>query len=136
MESSQLYGGSKKYSSSESGWTSYILSRTQSEDKREDDDHGYVKYKGYDDSDDSLASDASSGPSHLEQAHGENIHFKHEENESTSKYRSVKKAHKQEKKKDELRSKKVGDDDDYKGLSVPSPVQSGTKVRKNNRKSK
>ncbi|KAF9623557.1 hypothetical protein IFM89_003347 [Coptis chinensis] len=150
MESSQLFGSTEKCSSSESGWTSYILSSSRhhndhSDHKSVDVDHdGNGNYKRHDDSDDSLASDASSGPSQLENVYGngEGVHFKHDEQESTSKYHSYKKSYKQkEKKTHELRRTKDEDDgDDYKGVLIASkvarPIQSGTKVRKNNRKSK
>lgn len=144
MESSQLFGGSEKCSSGESGWTSYIVS-LPSRDVKKNDEEERKKYNGTDDSDDSLASDASSGPSHLELSceNREGVHFKREEHENTSKYRSSKKAHKQVKKEHAPRRTEVTEEDgsdDYKDMlnasKFPSPVQSAAKVRKNNRKSK
>ncbi|KAA8532818.1 hypothetical protein F0562_033065 [Nyssa sinensis] len=70
MEPSKVLGGTEECSSSESGWTKYIVSSIH-EDDNCDDDHSTDK-KGDDDSDnnnesdDSMASDASSRPIHPE----------------------------------------------------------------------
>lgn len=81
MESSKVLGDAEKYiSSSESGWTMYIGSQTHNENYggEEDDDHNDVSFvtdkevdrrndiKVDDESDDSMASDASSGPTLLQ----------------------------------------------------------------------
>ncbi|XP_019189686.1 PREDICTED: uncharacterized protein LOC109184099 [Ipomoea nil] len=67
MESSHVYGAPEECHSNESGWTMYIGSPTTDED----DDHlntNNVNGDSYEaeeeNSDDSMASDASSGPSH------------------------------------------------------------------------
>ncbi|GMI76758.1 hypothetical protein HRI_001345100 [Hibiscus trionum] len=71
MESSEICGGNEECHSSESGWTMYIGSPGgggTSEDEEED-DGGYGdeteggNHEAVVDSDDSMASDASSGPS-------------------------------------------------------------------------
>lgn len=78
MDSSKILSGSEECSSSESGWTTYIASPDLEQDgaDNEDDDEdcsiGQQRYKKGSkeaaaaedaDSDDSMASDASSGPS-------------------------------------------------------------------------
>ncbi|XP_071927925.1 protein SOB FIVE-LIKE 3-like [Coffea arabica] len=75
---SENIGGREECNSSESGWTMYIASpvheNNPENDDDDDDDDNYTERKGYKDypsddggdpaSDDSMASDASSGPSH------------------------------------------------------------------------
>lgn len=73
MESSNIHGGEEECSSSESGWTTYLASSIHGTD---DDDNNNssserIRCKSYQnqyvedgESDDSMASDASSGPSH------------------------------------------------------------------------
>lgn len=71
MDSSKILPGSEECSSSESGWTTYIaspdLEHDQAENEDEDEDgsigHQVLKKQEEADSDDSMASDASSGPS-------------------------------------------------------------------------
>ncbi|KAK8583963.1 hypothetical protein V6N13_109351 [Hibiscus sabdariffa] len=71
MESSEICGGNEECHSSESGWTMYIGSPLQGGGgtSEEEDDGGYAdetdagKHEAVVDSDDSMASDASSGPS-------------------------------------------------------------------------
>ncbi|KAJ7978796.1 acidic leucine-rich nuclear phosphoprotein 32 family member B-like [Quillaja saponaria] len=60
MESSQIFGAAEECHSSESGWTMYIGSPIDGDG--DDDDTLVINHE--DDSDDSLVSDASSGPSH------------------------------------------------------------------------
>lgn len=73
-DSSENLGGTEECNSSESGWTIYIASPIHENDDDSDDSYNSTERKGYKDyrsddggdaaSDDSLASDASSGPSH------------------------------------------------------------------------
>ncbi|CAI9756130.1 unnamed protein product [Fraxinus pennsylvanica] len=77
MDSSKILEGNEECSSNESGWTMYIASPVDeynlddedtddgSNDKQEDGLHA-EDVAGDTDSDDSMASDASSGPSHRE----------------------------------------------------------------------
>ncbi|XP_060183228.1 protein SOB FIVE-LIKE 2 [Lycium barbarum] len=102
MELSKLPGGTKECSSSESGWTMYIASpihQYHHEDEDDDDDDERTSRKRdknlYDDdddgedvgSDDSLVSDASSGPGHqevcttIDKSHGK-LRLKHAEKET------------------------------------------------------
>ncbi|XP_058010190.1 protein SOB FIVE-LIKE 2-like [Hevea brasiliensis] len=85
MESSQLFGGPEERNSSESGWTMYLGSPINGDD--DDDQHGNKdddddddgdggngkNYLHEDHSDDSMASDASSGPSHQGKAHHKHL---------------------------------------------------------------
>ncbi|XVF49829.1 hypothetical protein PTKIN_Ptkin04bG0047500 [Pterospermum kingtungense] len=91
MEPSKIFGGSEEYChSSESGWTMYIGSLIQGDDSgtseadnayaHADDayahaDETYANHGA--DSDDSLASDASSGPTHQVQFHNGNMEGGH-----------------------------------------------------------
>lgn len=129
-------GGSEEHSGgSESGWTIYIGSTTQnqndnSKDPRVDHDD--------DESEDSMASDASSGPSHHELPNGsgegsgsmDHTHTRHAKDEAKSKLFSEKKACKQVKKKDERRVKEQNEHSSYRAESAGSQVSSGAKVRK------
>ncbi|XP_022974149.1 uncharacterized protein LOC111472737 [Cucurbita maxima] len=122
MESSQNVGVSEECHSSESGWTMYIGSPVDdSSDGDEDDDVEYGKNKGFhanhqDDSDDSMASDASSGPSHQPDhpfaGHGSMKHQK-----------PLMEKHRAERK--EVKDKLV-----LVGQKPKSSVQSSSKVRK------
>ncbi|XP_022987931.1 uncharacterized protein LOC111485335 isoform X2 [Cucurbita maxima] len=79
MEPSQMFGVSEECHSSESGWTMYIGSPAAADGSSDVDtgaasDEEDEEHKGYydinqDDSDDSMASDASSGPSHQQRRH-------------------------------------------------------------------
>nr|GMC75357.1 acidic leucine-rich nuclear phosphoprotein 32 family member B-like [Ipomoea batatas] len=67
MESSHVYGGSEECHSNESGWTMYIGSPTTDdyeEDNLNSNNVNGDSYEEEENSDDSMASDASSGPSH------------------------------------------------------------------------
>ncbi|KAL7192324.1 hypothetical protein ACSBR2_024208 [Camellia fascicularis] len=81
MESSHNLGDAEECQSSESGWTMYIGSPIDNSDDGDDNDSDvgddnnnddYVNriVKHEDESDDSMASDASSGPSHRENSWG------------------------------------------------------------------
>lgn len=66
MDSSQVCGVIEEHSSSESGWTTYINSPNHENKNEDEGDHRTDQESGHDnaESDDSMASDASSGPSH------------------------------------------------------------------------
>ncbi|XP_028753743.1 uncharacterized protein LOC114713300 [Neltuma alba] len=66
MEQSQSNGGAEECYSGESGWTMYIGSTIDDYDEDEDVDNDHTPQAEVEDdeSDDSMASDASSGPSH------------------------------------------------------------------------
>ncbi|KAJ8772196.1 hypothetical protein K2173_027373 [Erythroxylum novogranatense] len=71
MESSKIIGSTEESNSSESGWTTYIGSPLCGDDVEECrykganiDDGNHKNCNHADESDDSMASDASSGPSH------------------------------------------------------------------------
>lgn len=78
MDSSKILPGNEECSSSESGWTTYIASpdlehdEAENEDDDEDGSIGHQVFKKQDeaDSDDSMASDASSGPSDQRYSYG------------------------------------------------------------------
>lgn len=72
MESSKVLGGSEECSSSESGWTMYIASPVHEDNYYENNDldHSGNKDEYSDKSDDSMASDASSRPSHQKLPYG------------------------------------------------------------------
>ncbi|XVE54625.1 hypothetical protein DITRI_Ditri03aG0097100 [Diplodiscus trichospermus] len=101
MEPSKIFGGNEECHSSESGWTMYIGSPIQGGDDNDDENGRSEAYTAYNggrpdetdanheaDSDDSMASDASSGPSHqgvqfygnMEGGRGTS-YFKHDEDE-------------------------------------------------------
>lgn len=92
MEPSKIYGGIEECHSSESGWTMYIGSPIHGGDdsgddhsEKADDEGVYVVDNHADeeaDSDDSMASDASSGPSHKGHRGTRTLYFKHEEAEA------------------------------------------------------
>ncbi|KAG8475830.1 hypothetical protein CXB51_032771 [Gossypium anomalum] len=91
MESSKIYGGIEECHSSESGWTMYIGSPIHGGDDSGDghsekaDDEGVYGVDNHADeeadSDDSMASDASSGPSHKGHRGTTTLYFKHDEEE-------------------------------------------------------
>ncbi|XWS64131.1 hypothetical protein CRYUN_Cryun06bG0160300 [Craigia yunnanensis] len=151
MEASRILRGleDEEHSSSESGWTMYIGSSIHENDhynfigeysyntyKQEE---GYDKHRrpNYDDnshnddeSDDSMASDASSGPSHhkLPSSSEQNLgmdHYKHE----TFKSISTEKLHKQVIKRDQRRSKIGKEKLELKTISAASHVQNGDKAK-------
>ncbi|XP_059598525.1 protein SOB FIVE-LIKE 3 [Vitis vinifera] len=110
------FPGTEGCSSSESGWTMYIASPMHEGDSEcsgnDDDNNIHITNFNYGDgkdegSDDSMASDASSGPSHHEQAceNGQDSHgmgmapFQHDRGDNIKKYSSWEKGNKQEKKK-------------------------------------
>ncbi|OMO93670.1 hypothetical protein CCACVL1_06394 [Corchorus capsularis] len=144
MEASQILSGieDEEHSSSESGWTMYIGSSIHQTDQYnyigefDCDTHkpeeGYRKNRCYnyegnrkndDESDDSMASDASSGPSNykLPCRSEQNLvmdHYKHETFESTT----TEKLHKQVMKKDKRRNKMEKEKLELKTISAGSHV--------------
>ncbi|KAJ4974504.1 hypothetical protein NE237_007678 [Protea cynaroides] len=150
MESSQLFGGTEECSSSESGWTTYIVSPVHSDDTQDEDydeeddgddndDHDNDGKDSNDDSDDSMASDASTGPNHGEgedryENSGEGdhdmTHFKHDQEENDNKCYSYTKAYRQkEKKTDEVRGREaVKQGSVVKADSETSSVHGGVKM--------
>ncbi|XVF81854.1 hypothetical protein PTKIN_Ptkin15bG0189000 [Pterospermum kingtungense] len=107
-------------SSSESGWTSYLAPPMEMEDDFQCSEDNYnnnhnIKH-GVDDygegnSDDSMASDASSGPSHHQNKHKDvqgshdNAYLKHDKADCSSKHSSRKEAKKEVKKSAENNGK-------------------------------
>ncbi|KAJ4713277.1 acidic leucine-rich nuclear phosphoprotein 32 family member B-like [Melia azedarach] len=147
MESSKVLGGVEECDSSESGWTMYIGSPDDDDD---DDDDGHSDDRDYDDdggggsyhdmyanheddSDDSMASDASSCPSqrhgNVEASRGNIIaHFKHQEDVDDSKCGSDKKAKRRlEKQKAETRRKEEREDVKFMAKRVGTSAQSDTR---------
>jgi hypothetical protein len=131
----------EEHSGSESGWTMYIGSAIQNEnDNKSRDIHGENDGDDDDGSEDSMASDASSGPSHHELPCGKGEGsggsmgdiIKHAKDEANSKYSSEKKPHKQKqvKKKDERRVKEDKGQSVFRAESAASQVSSGAKPRK------
>nr|GMD24170.1 uncharacterized protein LOC107852761 isoform X1 [Ipomoea batatas] len=127
MEPSDIPGGAEGCSSNESGWTMYIASFSQGYDDQDgyEDDHrdservrgknfGRVAGTEHGDSDDSMASDASSGPSYqeicrgLERSHGKEK-LKYAGEKGAGKY-SAKKHQKEEGVKASKNSKQVRED--------------------------
>ncbi|GLT30806.1 hypothetical protein SLA2020_055920 [Shorea laevis] len=111
MENFKCFSGSEGCSSSESGWTNYISSPMQedAESSQENDDNN-SHYRNYsyngdrkESSDDSMASDASSGPSHQQRKfkNGRDSHsnsrLKNDKGDYSNKCNSRKEAKKQEK---------------------------------------
>ncbi|WCJ35741.1 Protein SOB FIVE-LIKE 4 [Euphorbia peplus] len=146
MESSPVLGCREEWSGTESGWTTYICSPVHSVDS-EDDGHSFLEWKSYkmgtysnyicDDieSDDSMTSDASSGPSRVEfpcTSSERNLTvcpFKHQRTE----YSSRKKAQKQIQQIENVRSRiKVAKQVSkaFQANSATSHANCGTKVRK------
>jgi len=120
----QIWGGAEGCSSSESGWTMYIASPMQEDDAGcSNENYGYHDIYGENrrkkqgakvddaESDDSMASDASSGPVHYHHAYGHSqtshgtAASKKDKQDHGSKC-SKKNANKQEKKRVDSRSKK------------------------------
>ncbi|KAF8407915.1 hypothetical protein HHK36_007053 [Tetracentron sinense] len=146
MESSQHLGGTEECSSNESGWTMYIASpmhddadnddyHDSSYDDGDDDGHNNDSLGGEKDykSDDSMASDACSGPSNRKHPRGNGegghgmAHFKHDEDKDDKKYSSCKKDIKQVKKKKRDESKAEKEDSKHKANRAAAPVQSDAK---------
>ncbi|KAF8010078.1 hypothetical protein BT93_J0902 [Corymbia citriodora subsp. variegata] len=110
MEYSPNHSGAEGFSSSESGWTMYIASPMKEDDSgcteaswvtQKDkitatSPCGNRRKEGSDDSDDSMASDASSGPSHHQQKHGKDGCLKPDQ---TQVWFSTEKSKRKEKKK-------------------------------------
>ncbi|XVE91715.1 hypothetical protein REPUB_Repub01dG0034900 [Reevesia pubescens] len=144
MEASHILRGleDEEQSSSESGWTMYIGSSIHENDHYNyTGEYSYNTYKqeegydknqchNYDDSDDSMASDASSGPSRQklpsssEQSLGMD-HYKYESVKSIS----TEKNHKQVIKRDQRRNKSGKEKLELKTISAASHVQSRDKVK-------
>ncbi|XWS60381.1 hypothetical protein CRYUN_Cryun07bG0031400 [Craigia yunnanensis] len=142
MEPSKIFGGTEECHSSESGWTMYIGSPIQGGD---DDDDGHSEaddayaadngghadetYANHEaDSDDSVVSDASSGPSHQGQFCNENMegdhgtsNFKHDKDEEEGK-KSVLGMKKKERKEEKEQMT-------FKAKEASTPP-SGSKIRK------
>ncbi|MCL7025475.1 hypothetical protein MKW94_003175 [Papaver nudicaule] len=98
--SQNIYGYTEECSSSESGWTMYIASPMDNDGSNVTNGDGYHsdeqlrKYKkkmknNYDDSDDSMNSDASSGPNHRYSVDGGTSHYR--KDNGNSKFYSFKK---------------------------------------------
>ena len=146
MDSSKAFGGSEECSSSESGWTKYIASPTHEDGLNENDDYNDLgadkKGDNTDDdhgSDDSMASDASSGPSHPNLHYGSHLsgHFKHLECEDQSKIFPGKKPYKQaENKTREKRTKSEKEKTGCNPNSSAGYAHNGAKVRKPNKEKK
>ncbi|XP_022775916.1 uncharacterized protein LOC111317775 [Durio zibethinus] len=154
MEPSKIFGGKEECHSSESGWTMYIGSPIQGGDD-DDDDNGHSEadddayagghadetYANHEaDSDDSMASDASSGPSHqgvqfhgnMEGGHGTS-YFKHDEDEEEGNCYSDKKAKKSvEKQKLGMKKKENKEEKEQMTFNAKGATtsRSGSKVRK------
>ncbi|KAB1212798.1 hypothetical protein CJ030_MR5G011898 [Morella rubra] len=159
MESSQMLGGTEECHSSESGWTMYIGSPTYDDDDSDenrhsaadgndagsddddDDDDDKNEANRDEDSDDSMASDASSGPSHQGHPCGSGKYghgpadFGYDGEENDNKYRLGGKANKQQKDKENQRApqriKKEKEEKVFEADKTTAPGQSGSKVRKN-----
>lgn len=124
--------GSAEEHSSDSGWTIYFGSTTQNENENNSKDK-YTRGKDDDESEDSMASDASSGPSHHQLPNGGSRslgHIRHAKEAANSNFSSAKKPCKQFKKKDEREVKKQNEHSSYRAETAASQVSSGSKVRK------
>ncbi|KAK2635953.1 hypothetical protein Ddye_030745 [Dipteronia dyeriana] len=145
MEHSKNLGSKEEYGSSVSGWTMYIGSPVHEkhnyDNDDDDDEHGdecnkyYYGYDHNDDddngkSDDSMASDASSRPSHRELTWESGAQSLDRHGAST--YSSKEKLHKQRMKRDERRIKVETDKPVLKAKGAANPAQTGGKVRKSN----
>ncbi|KAJ4835522.1 hypothetical protein Tsubulata_046461 [Turnera subulata] len=127
MESSQIFGVSEECQSCESGWTMYLSSPVHGDDGddySDGGDHNSVRHgKNYnheDDSDDSMASDASSGPSHLGVSH-----FNQDGNQLVGGYCLEVKAKKTiEKKNAGMRRKEEKEEKAFKAKGATAPAQS------------
>ncbi|KAJ0094208.1 hypothetical protein Patl1_16591 [Pistacia atlantica] len=146
MEPSKIVGCKEEHSSSVSGWTMYIGSPVHETDRDDDDEHDHSYYhEGHnykdklcyenddanDNSDDSMASDASSGPSHHELSWGSkrSPFDKHAPGKLSAK---EKLHHKEKVKKDESRIKVERDESVLKAKAASTQARSGGKVRKTN----
>lgn len=135
MEPPQDFGGTDEHDNgSESGWTMYIGLTTQNENVNSE--KGIHADDG-DESEDSMASDASSGPSHHELTCGEGEgspcirHTRYAKDIiANSKISSAKKPCKQFKTKDERRIEEQSEHPVYKAESAASQVSTHAKVRK------
>ncbi|KAL3501582.1 hypothetical protein ACH5RR_036031 [Cinchona calisaya] len=155
-DSSENLGGTEECSSNESGWTMYIASPTHEsnpdddddddEDEDEDEDEDNAERKEYEDvhdeyggegeSDDSMTSDASSGPSHQggprgtsRRSHDRHI-FEHEGGK-VKRSSSGKKDYKQdEKRPSAVKTKAAKEEQGHKGKSASGTVYSKGKPRK------
>ncbi|XP_059642360.1 protein SOB FIVE-LIKE 4-like [Cornus florida] len=141
MDSSKIFGVAEECHSSESGWTMYIGSPIDG-DSDDGDDHSdhddYDKYcnkkyyvKHDNDSDDSMASDASSGPSRREYL-WVNGHKNQEEEKEGEKHYSCKKGKNPVEKNRNGKRKGEKEESPFaaKGANI-TPIQSGEKVKKN-----
>ncbi|KAJ8752419.1 hypothetical protein K2173_004055 [Erythroxylum novogranatense] len=136
MESSKIFGSKEECNSCESGWTMYIGSPIYGDDVDACSDEAANKNEGNrrnynhaEESDDSMASDASSGPSHQGTAH-----FKHEEAEVEGN-RFERKAKKSMVFKEKAKGRR-SDEMVEVAKRVNPATQNGSKVRKNNRMGK
>lgn len=150
-DSSGNLGGTEECSSNESGWTMYIASPIHENnpvDDDEDDDNDndterneykdiHDDYCGDGESDDSMASDASSGPSHQGGPCGTTRgrygrpKFEHA-GASVKRSSSGKKSHKQvEKKPSTEKTKAAQEEQGHKGKSASGNVYSKGKSKKN-----
>ncbi|XP_038725507.1 protein SOB FIVE-LIKE 3-like [Tripterygium wilfordii] len=122
MDSSKHTSSKEGCSSSESGWTMYIASPMEEDDEECSGDDNSNKHMEEGDknadhrdeeSDDSMASDASSGPSHQQKLKNYRDNYgkagpKHDKSANTSKGSSTKKSHRKENGNDENNSKSEG----------------------------
>lgn len=144
MDSSKVFGGAEECQSNESGWTMYIgdaaAATTDDGDDDGSDHDGTMNANHEDDySDDSMASDASSGPSHhhygTAEALSRPIKEADEDDNSKCTAGSDKKAKRiMEKQKAEMRRKEQEKDHQEMMLMsrrVITPAQSDSKARKN-----
>ncbi|KAG6651232.1 hypothetical protein CIPAW_06G096300 [Carya illinoinensis] len=133
METHLDFGSADEHSCSDSGWTIYFGSTTQNENENNSKDK-YTRGEDDDESEDSMASDASSGPSHHDELPNGGSrsldHIKHAKDTANSKLSSAKKPCKQFKKKDERRVKEQNRHSSYRAETAASQVSSGAKVRK------
>ncbi|XWS37225.1 hypothetical protein CRYUN_Cryun19dG0025100 [Craigia yunnanensis] len=152
MDPSKIFGGNEECHSSESGWTMYIGSPIQGgdddDDGHSDADDAYAADNGGHadeteanheaDSDDSMASDASSGPSHqgvqfygnMEGGHGTS-YFKHDGDEEEGDCYLDKKAKKSaEKQKLGMKKKEEKEQLKLNARGATSPSRSGSKGKR------
>ncbi|KAL3510945.1 hypothetical protein ACH5RR_030346 [Cinchona calisaya] len=141
-DSSENLGGSEECSSSESGWTMYIASPIHDNNPEDDDEEGNdnsterKEYKDFQEdgggdaeSDDSMASDASSGPSHQGGLRRDDLEHA---GSKVNRISSGKKHDKQvEKNRYAAETKAVKEDQGNKGKSASDNVHSKGKSRKN-----
>ncbi|KAF7806301.1 pheromone-processing carboxypeptidase KEX1 [Senna tora] len=134
MEQSQIIGGAEECHSSESGWTMYIGSPIDDDDDgHSDDDDDNTQADPEDDhTDDSMASDASSGPSHYRNPWGNGL----EEKERDEKFFLDKKEIKTKGKQMAAAERKVGKNEmvfmDEKGKSADYDHEYDSKLGRKN----